>query len=176
MGSDERWPAATTAPARDRARWRSILMVLPAALLTLCIVALLLPPLIFAPMVGHAVGAVPPDAVRVSATTYPHGPVLVDRTITDPRIVADLWARLAHLPALEWRMGCMLAPRDPIRYVFRFTRWGAPVTVAAPRADGCGPRQWGISSGGYSYGRLDVSGATTRAILAEAGLPPLPKD
>jgi hypothetical protein len=102
--------------------------------------------------------------------------VLVDREITDPHIVARLFTQLASMPAFEWRVGCTLASPDPISYVFRFTRWGAPVTVAAPRADGCAPRQWRISSGGYGYGRLDVSGATTRAILAEGGLPTLPTD
>ncbi|HEV2239241.1 MAG TPA: hypothetical protein VGR57_21475, partial [Ktedonobacterales bacterium] len=67
-------------------------MILPAALLILCVVALLLPTLLFAPLAGRAVGAVPPDAVRVTASAYPSGQLLVDRTITDPRVVRDLWA------------------------------------------------------------------------------------
>jgi hypothetical protein len=158
----------------DRERLRAILMVLPAALLCLCVVALLLPTLLFAPLAGHAVSAVPPDAVRVSAVAYPYGPVLVERTITDPWVVRELYTQLSGLPRFDGRMGCALAPPDPVAYEFRFTRWGMLVAVAAPQADGCAPRRWSVSSGGYSYGRLDESGATTRALLAEAGLPPLP--
>jgi hypothetical protein len=154
-------------------RWRAILTVLPLMLIVLCITALLLP-LPLQAVAGRAVGAVPPDAVRVSAAAYPYGPVLVERTISDPRVVRDLWVRLSGLPRLDGRMGCALAPPDPIRYTFRFTRWGLPVTVAEPRADGCAPRRWSVSSSGGGYVRLDETGATTRALLAEAGLPPLP--
>ncbi|HEV2236842.1 MAG TPA: hypothetical protein VGR57_09315, partial [Ktedonobacterales bacterium] len=71
-------------------------------------------------------------------------------------------------------MGCALAPPAPVRYVFRFTRWGAPMTVTSLDPVGCAPLRWGVSSGGYDYGRLDDTGATTRALLAEAGLPPPP--
>jgi hypothetical protein len=138
-------------------------MVLPAILLFLCVCALLLPPLVLAPLAGSAVAAVPPDAVRVSAVAYPYGPVLMDRTITEPRTVADLAARLNRLPAFEWRMGCTLAPPDPVRYVFHFTRWGMPVAVASLVPGDCAPLRWGVSSGGYGYGRLDDTGATTRA-------------
>jgi hypothetical protein len=163
------------APDDDRARLRGILLVLPMMLLCLCVVALLLP-LMQAPLFGRAVGAVPPNAVRVSAAAYPYGPALVDRVITDPRLVRDLWARLNALPAFTGRMGCALAPPDLVRYTFRFTRWGTPVMAAELVAFGCAPRRWSVSSGGYGYGRLDETGATTRAILAEAGLPPLPTE
>jgi hypothetical protein len=170
VGSDER-PAEFRS---DRERLRAILMILPAALLILCVVVLLLPTFLFGPLAGSAVAAVPPDAVRVTASAYPYGPVLVERTITNARVVRDLYIQLSRLPRFGGRVGCALARPDPISYAFRFTRWGAPVVVASPQADGCAPRRWGISSGGYGYTRLDETGATTRALLAEAGLPPLP--
>lgn len=171
MESIERPPAFRS----DRERLRAILMVLPAALLILCVVAMLLPTLLFAPLAGHAVGAVPPDAVHVSAAVFPDGPVLVERAITNPRVVRDLWARLTALPSFTGRMGCTLGPPFPINYTLRFTRWGLPVTIAALGFGDCAaPSRWTMNSGGYSYWRLDQTGAATRAILAEAGLPPLP--
>jgi hypothetical protein len=50
-----------------------------------------------------------------------------------------------------------------------------PVAVASLVPGDCAPLRWGVSSGGYGNGRLDDTGATTRALLAEAGLPSLPR-
>lgn len=116
----------------------------------------------------------PPDAVQVSASAAASGRTLVTRRITDARTVADLYARLNGLPAVRWRFGCLLAPPDPVDYRFHFTRWGMPIEDAQSEGYGCAPRRWFVSRYGFYDLHMDFTGEQTKAMLAEAQLPPLP--
>ena len=118
---------------------------------------------------------IPPDAVQVSASAAVDGRTLVSHKFTDAHTVADLYARINALPSTGGlRFSCMLAPPDPVRYTFHFTRWGMPVEDANPSGGGCYPRRWIVSRyGGWDL-HMDFTGEQTKAILAEAQLPPLP--
>jgi hypothetical protein len=145
-------------------------MVLPAFALTVCVLVLFVPPVVFPAVIG----LVPPDALQVRASAAPDGPALATHRITDAHTVADLYARINRLPSVGQLHGCALATPDPIAYMFRFTRGSVLVEVAAPVADECAPRQWSVSRGGWGSLRTDLTGEATRAILSEAQLPPLP--
>ncbi len=115
----------------------------------------------------------PPDAVQVSAS-LDHERTWVTHEITDAHTVADLYARLNGLPSVRWRFGCLLAPPDPVLYRFHFTRWGMAIEDAQPEGGGCAPRRWFVSRYGYYDLHMDFTGEQTKAMLAEAHLPPLP--
>jgi hypothetical protein len=122
-----------------------------------------------------SIQVLPPDAVQVSTSASPElGDTWVTHQITDARTVADLYARLNALPAVQWRYGCLLAPPDPVHYMFHFTRWGMPVEDAQLDGEGCYPRRWFVSRYGFQDLHMDLTGEQTKAMLAEAHLPPLP--
>ena len=121
-------------------------------------------------MPSAAVGLIPPDAVQVSAASAAGQP-LARHQITNSRSVADLYTRINGSPTVAFGGGCTLAPPDPVTYAFAFTRWGTTLETAAPNASGCPPHLWTVTRGGWSSLHLDLSGAATRAILVEAGLP-----
>jgi hypothetical protein len=164
---------APASPPRGISNRRFLIMVLPAVLLAVVVLALFVQPVIVPAVIG-LIPLVPPDAVQVSASAAPYGPTLDTHTIRDARTVADLYARLNRLPLVRRPFGCVLAFPDPVAYMFRFTRRSVLVDVATSVAPGCSPRRWLVSRGGDSFLRVDWTGEATRAILAEAQLPPLP--
>jgi hypothetical protein len=119
--------------------------------------------------IGFEVGIrlVPPDAVRVTASSVADGHMLVTHEITDPRIVADLYDRINSLPLIPEGAIIHCGLPGPMSYDFSFTRRGVVIEDAAP--GDCTP-VWSVSRGGIVSGRWDLKGQTV-GILAEAQLP-----
>jgi hypothetical protein len=107
-----------------------------------------------------AIHLAPPDTVPVSAADQTSGQLLASRTITDQRIVADLYSRINHLPSTAGlEFNCPLSGPAVLQMTFRFTRLGFPLETAVHHGDGC--EFWSLSSGGIQepFARWDPGGA-----------------
>jgi hypothetical protein len=163
---------ASTPPSKGVWKQRLFLVALPLVCTAIFILPLL--PYFYLPYVDPvAVQLLQPDAVQVSASPD-YGRTWVTRQITDPRTVADLYARLNGLHAVWGRYACVLAPPDPVDRRFQFTRRGRDIEDAQLADNGCAPPRWSVSHFGYQYMRIDPTGEQTKALLAEVQLPPLP--
>jgi hypothetical protein len=122
----------------------------------------------------HVMPSAAPDAVQVSVSqarlnmhASTDGPVLTTRVITDPRVVADLLARINALPSEGFPPAhCGLPGIDAVSFGFRFLRGGALVETAIQPGDGCGV--WWLSAGRVRepYARTDPKGQM-QVMLAE---------
>jgi hypothetical protein len=109
-------------------------------------------------VVAFSVGIrlVPPDAVHISQSVEATGHILAQRTIADPRIVADYYARLNSMPATPGPMTCPLRYNPVTTYTVTFTRWGLPIE-GATLADVSCPFWWIIRGGVPERPRFDYT-------------------
>ena len=162
------WPPAGIPPASARPRRRSRarrLILAGVALLILRHAFLIL-------LVGFEIGIrqVSPDAVQVRAYTVDGGPPFAVRTITDVRVVADLYTRINNLPTVWYSAfdSCPAYQSNSVYYQVDFTRWGVLIEGAALVEKGCSV--WDVVRGGIPVAHNDPDGQT-QIILSEARLP-----
>jgi hypothetical protein len=125
-------------------------------------------------LVGYkfAIQHVQPDTVQISQYVDATGHVLAERTITDPRTVADYYARINSIPQVppnESFNACTLFDRDTVTdYSVIFTYRGIDVEDATLTQFGC--PMWSINHGNlpgpqiYYFDAADVA----KPILAQA--------
>lgn len=156
-------PSAEIPPALARPRRRSRARRLILAGLTLLIL-----------LAGFEIGIrqIAPDGAQVRAYTVDGGHPFAVRTITDARVVADLYNRINNLPTV-WYSAINRCPAYQsnsvyVYYQVDFTRWGVLIEGAALVEKGCSV--WDVVRGGIPVAHNDPDGQT-QVILSEAGIP-----
>lgn len=108
-----------------------------------------------------------PDAVQISQSVAATGHILAQRTITDPRTVADYYARINRLPELPpdtYYVSCL--PINVPYYRVTFFYRGIAIENATFINDGCSP--WFITRGPGPATRVWDPENLTQPILAQA--------
>jgi hypothetical protein len=148
-------PNALKPTPAGRRRWGAWLRTLAVTLAVLLV------------LTGVQVGVrvLPPDAVQVTASAAASGQTLARATVNDKGTVADWYARINSLPAIDLLYKCSGSPPVPhaVTVKLDFLRWGLPIEVATLAGNSCA---WDVSQGVIPSARDDPTGQTS-AILFE---------